>query len=85
MNNERMQVLQMVADGRISAEDAERLLEKMQAGGPKPHTSAHASAASYDVIAVSPSGEAVPRPGLRFLRILVSSAKEDQVNISTLR
>ncbi len=81
MNNERMQVLQMVADGTISAEDAERLLEKMQAGGSKSHPTAHASATSYDVISVSPSGEAVPRPGLRFLRILVTSAKEDQVNI----
>jgi hypothetical protein len=85
MNPERMQVLQMLAEGRISPEDADRLLEKLQAASARPAASGpvppRASATAIDVIAVAPNGDAMLRPPLKFLRVLVTSAKEDQVNI----
>lgn len=82
MNTERMQVLQMLAEGRITAEDADRLIEKLQGtrstAAPTPP---RASATAFEVIAVAPNGEATAKAPLRFLRVVVTSAKEDQVNI----
>jgi hypothetical protein len=36
MNNDRRSVLQMLADGKINADEAERLLGAMEGGGPAP-------------------------------------------------
>lgn len=69
MSTERRQVLEMLAEGKISAEEAEKLLEKLQASreeGPRG------------------SGiEAKDTPGAapKFLRVIVNSTEGDEVNI----
>ncbi len=69
MSEETKKVLEMVASGQITAEDAEKLLEKLGARG---STSA----------APSPSEEAAGvAPKLRFLRVVVDSPGRDQVNV----
>ena len=68
MSEERKQILEMLAQGKISAEDAERLLDKLGAGDSK--QSADASPSTRD------SG-AKPK----YLRVHVDSAEGDKVNI----
>ena len=70
MNTERRKVLDMLAGGRISAEDADRLLSKL--------------AGSADGAATAePANAVVPRPrGLKYLRVVINSRDEgDKVNI----
>jgi hypothetical protein len=71
MNEERKQVLEMLAQGKISAEDAERLLDKLEVGdaGDSAETSASASAGTEKPLK------------LKFLRIVVDSSEGDKVNI----
>jgi len=69
MTTERRQVLDMLAGGKISAEEAERLLEKLgdPSGGDRTDP-------------VERAGEtAGARP--KFLRVLVTSTQGDEVNI----
>lgn len=69
MKEERKQILDMLAQGKISAEDAERLLEKLEAGGTEGDTA-------------TPSGVPHEFPGkLKYLRVHVDSAKGDKVNV----
>jgi len=66
MNEERKQILDMLAQGKISAEDAERLLDKLQS------TESHES----------PVREDLDRTGkLKYLRVLVDSTDGDKVNV----
>jgi hypothetical protein len=68
MNEERKKVLEMLAAGKITAEEAERLLDKL-AG------TASSSASS---------SEAPPAPGAakpKYLRIVVDAPGKDQVNM----
>lgn len=94
MNPERMSVLQMLAEGKISAEDAERLLERLQEKtreSPQESVRKDVRAVVLSGIAESAhsgeSGSSVTRAvstgraPLKFLRIMVQSAKEDVVNI----
>ncbi len=53
-DNERMQILQMIEDGKISAEEGLRLLNALSS---KPHTDSAGEAAS-----ASPASDAVPPP-----------------------
>jgi hypothetical protein len=89
MSQETKKVLELLASGQITADDAEKLLEKLGASGP---TSAP-SAAPEEVkgaegksnpqrvwgwrIPESPTAE----PKLRFLRVVVDSPDRDQVNV----
>lgn len=68
MSTERNKVLGMVAEGKLSADDAERLLDKLDGSG----------AAGAKNRADSPADGAAP---LKYLRVLVDSAKGDKVNI----
>jgi hypothetical protein len=68
MSEETKKVLEMVAEGKISASDAERILEKL--AGSAPSTSAQKEEAP-DSSAKKP----------RFLRIVVDKPGQDQVNI----
>lgn len=71
MWTERRKVLEMLAEGKISAEDAERLLEKLSASGGSPAgTEQHAGEER------SSQGQ---KP--RYLRILVDSPDRNQVNV----
>jgi hypothetical protein len=71
MNNDRRSVLQMLADGKINADEAERLLGAMEGAGPAPRPSEDASA-----------GHNKPPP--KYLRVAVDATDEDgptRVNI----
>jgi hypothetical protein len=72
MSQETRKVLEMLASGQITAEDAEKLLEKLN-GSAGPSTSALPAAASPDAAGVAPK--------LRFLRVVVDSPGRDQVNV----
>jgi hypothetical protein len=70
MSAETRKVLEMLAAGRISAADAEKLLEKVDRG----------ASAGADPQA---GRESPPSQGqkLRFLRVLVENPKSEQVNV----
>jgi hypothetical protein len=71
MSVERKKILEMLVEGKISAEDAERLLDKV--------TGATAEAAPLNA---GPTGEATAAPKKpRYLRILVERPGEDNVNV----
>ena len=69
MSEETKKVLQMVAEGKISAGDAERILEKL-AG------SAQTAGPQKEAESAEPNGK---KP--RFLRIVVDKPGQDQTNI----
>ncbi|HTS71416.1 MAG TPA: hypothetical protein VMO17_20750 [Terriglobia bacterium] len=91
MSKETKKVLEMLAAGQITAEDAEKLLDKLGADGaapaspaaPEPAVGAEGKSApqrvGWRVSARDESAEATPK--LRFLRIVVDKPDEDQVNI----
>ncbi|MHC4944958.1 MAG: SHOCT-like domain-containing protein [Planctomycetota bacterium] len=68
MNEERKQLLDMLAQGKISAEDAERLMDKLEAGN------------AGDT---STSASATPEQSSRFkyLRVIIDSSDGDKVNV----
>ena len=71
MSSETKKVLEMLASGQITAEEAEKLLEKLGANG---------SGSTPPTTAAQPEGGAAPQK-LRFLRVVVESPGRDQVNI----
>ena len=92
MSQETKKVLEMVASGQITAEDAEKLLEKLGANGPGPAPSAASEPSPATEGKPSSQrvwGWTIPRrdeasaPGqkYRFLRIVVDKPDDDQVNI----
>jgi len=70
MSEEMKKVLEMVAEGKISASDAERILEKLAASAQTP-TSGTQEEASETTTAKKP----------RFLRIVVDKPGQDPINI----
>ena len=94
MSQETKKILEMLASGQITADDAEKLLEKLGASGSAPTPAA--SAASEPGPGMDgksgpprgwggkiPSRDENPAPGqkLRFLRVVVDSPDRDQVNV----
>jgi hypothetical protein len=82
MNEDTKRVLEMVAQGKISADEAERLLERLAAaGGGRSAASGGAAAAR----AAEPAGGDAEPAALggkpKYLRIVVNSVQGDQVNI----
>jgi hypothetical protein len=71
MSEERRKVLEMLAAGKISAEQAEKLLDKLAGGGANQSNAGEAQAAS------TPSGASKPK----YLRIVVDSPGRDPVNV----
>jgi hypothetical protein len=69
MSEETKKVLEMVAEGKISASDAERILEKLV--GVAQSTGAQEEAKSTESSAKKP----------RFLRIVVDKPGQDQINV----
>jgi len=70
MSAEIQKVLEMLKAGQISAEDAEKLLEKLDrgtSGGTDPHA--------------GPESSSSPAQKLRYLRVLVEDSKSEQVNV----
>ena len=80
MEAERRKVLDMVAEGKVSAEDAERLLKKLDGSGAgdAAGTGGTAGAGGTADGAASPEADGAP---LKYLRVLVDSADGDKVNI----
>jgi hypothetical protein len=68
MKEERKQILEMLSQGKISAEDAERLMDKLESGdaGDKP-------------FAPGPPAEIPSKP--KYLRVHVDSSDGDKVNV----
>lgn len=97
MSEERKKVLELLASAKITAEEADRLLERLQGRGQGGPGHGHGwgrrhrlrgggeSAAIAEVAAapggVSESGSDAPRPLPRYLRVLVNSADGETVNI----
>jgi hypothetical protein len=71
MSEERRKVLEMLAAGKISAEQAEKLLDKLAGGAANQSNAGESQAAS------TPSGAAKPK----YLRIVVDSPGRDPVNV----
>lgn len=71
MSEERKKVLEMLAAGKITAEEAEKLLDKLAGGG------ANQTSAGEAQSAASTSGPGRPK----YLRIVVDSPGRDQVNV----
>jgi len=71
MSAERRKVLEMLATGKITAEEAERLLDKLNGPG----TAAGPAA--------GPGADASATPGqkLRYMRVVADGPQNDQVNI----
>ena len=69
MSVERKQILDMLVEGKITVEQAERLLQKLQVGD----TETVSTAAS--------GGDAIRKGEPKFLRVLVDSHNGDEVNI----
>ena len=85
MNTERRKVLDMLAEGQVSAEDAERLLQKLDrsggdAGRPKDAAPSGDEAATGGGAGGANGPEAGAAP-LKYLRVLVDSADGDKVNV----
>lgn len=71
MSTDRKQVLEMLAQGKISAEDADRLLEKLEGAGQPAQDAAGKTA-----------GDATgAKPTPKFLRVEVDAKDGDRVNI----
>src|SRR5690242_18090819 len=71
MSTERKQVLEMLAEGKISAEDADRLLDKLASSGRE--------AESDTVTAVGDARGSKPTP--KFLRVEIDAKDGDRVNV----
>jgi hypothetical protein len=71
MGEERKKVLEMLAAGKISAEEAERLLDKLAGGAANQATAGEPAAAS--------STQAAAKP--KYLRVVVDNPGRDQVNV----
>jgi hypothetical protein len=92
MSQETKKILEMLAAGQITADDADKLLEKLGGNGPAPSTPAASeeaspaggkSGAQRAWGGTIPPRDEAPAPGQkpRFLRVVVDSPDRDQVNI----
>jgi len=72
MNEERKQILDMLAAGKITADEAERLIDKLEAGEARAEST-------------SPTTTAERSGKIKFLRVLVDSTDGDKVNVRVPR
>jgi len=76
MSVETRKVLDMLAEGKINAEQADKLLEKLSA---QPAQEAKEEDPSSSAASVSSSSSSASKP--RFLRIVVDKPGQDQINV----
>ncbi len=86
METERRKVLDMVADGKVTADDAEQLLKKLDgsgAGGAPGTTGAAGTGGGAGAGGAADGADGPQANGapLKYLRVLVDSADGDKVNI----
>ncbi|MBD3236319.1 MAG: hypothetical protein GF330_06435 [Candidatus Eisenbacteria bacterium] len=80
MNKERQQILDMLENGKITAEEAGQLLDRIGEGAPPPGGGdARESGAPGPVVERAADREAPASP--KYLRVLVDSSDGDRVNI----
>jgi hypothetical protein len=77
MNEHRMKVLEMLSAGKISVEEAERLIERLD-GSPAPDEE---GAPSLAEALATPAAERRPPKRPKFLRVCVLSEDGDKVNV----
>ena len=80
MEAERRKVLDMVAEGKVTADEAERLLRKLDGAGAGDAPGAGGTAGARDAAKGADGSDAGGAP-LKYLRVLVDSADGDKVNI----
>ena len=78
MSAETKRVLEMLKEGKISAEDAEKLLDKLSGAAPNQASSASSEAAPSGRNEAGPAGDG-RKP--RFLRIIVERPGHDHINM----
>ena len=91
MSRERRQVLDMLAEGKISADEAERLLERLagshhgesEAAGASQWTGDSQGGRAQGSAATGPASAGVPGRAAKpkYLRVVVDSADGDKVNV----
>lgn len=89
MSDERKKVLELLAAGKVTADEAERLIERLDAGGRTQEqghgwSRRHRLRGAGETAALgAPAAEAgeAPRPLPRYLRVLVAGADGETVNI----
>ena len=72
MSNERAKILQMVADGTITPEEAEKLMSRLEPNG-------LASSSTTSIVASAPSADEPKNGPIKYLRVLVDGP--DKVNV----
>lgn len=85
MSEERKQVLDMLAEGKITADEAERLLEKLEPS-PRARRTVHTktvrrAAGGEGEAAAEAGGDGAPAGPPRYLRVLVNGGEGETVNI----
>ena len=86
MDPNRMKVLEMVAAGRITVAQAEKLLDRLKASklqSADTRTASRSAASPQRAMVPAPHPPARPRSSgnARFLRVVVNSAEGDRVNV----
>jgi hypothetical protein len=75
MNAERKKILEMLAEGKITAADADKLLDKLSGSA----SEAKADAGATAKVEAKTEGEGCAKP--RFMRIVIDKPGRDQVNV----
>jgi hypothetical protein len=79
MDENSKKVLDMLAEGKITADEAARLLEKL--GRVRPAEAPAADSTAGDLDAAVPAAERQAPKNPRYLRVVVQSANKDNVNV----
>ncbi len=77
MTDEKKQILEMLSEGKISVDDAEKLLAKVG----ESRVESFSEPAPVPAPAPTPREEADPSKPLKFLRVVVDSEDGDKVNV----
>jgi len=80
MSAETKKVLEMLAAGKITSEDAERLLDKLASSNPELDAGNHAAAA-YVLDSGGAAGPKSQPTFAKFLRVLIDSGEGENVNV----
>lgn len=85
MSEERRKVLEMLKEGKITPEEAEKLLDRLAASDSHASNAASINGTEVRVAPAATGTDATDDEGrprkLRFLRVVVDSPKHDNVNI----
>ncbi|MFZ0335814.1 MAG: hypothetical protein WAN10_12855 [Candidatus Acidiferrales bacterium] len=81
MSAETKKILEMLAAGKISQEDAERLLDKLSGAAAAPETSGSQTNSGANPSAAAPGGAASEPQRPRYIHIQVDRPGRDDVNV----